>query len=216
MKEPVMSKVVTPVVSSTIVLNAQVEQFANQYRLCIQKTASAILELANVVFSAREELTKKQFKEFRQAIGADSSKDSYINKLCVIAENQSRFASIQEKLPASYTTLYNLAKIDAESFAKVIDAQIISPQMTAVRLSQCLKISTVSAKSKIISTPQKKCVRFTLDLQNIDDSFALNVISEINEVCEKFLIQVECTIDPVNAYFSEQTQSEVYEERLAA
>lgn len=216
MKETAMSNVVAPVVSSTVVLNAQVEKFVSQYRLCIQKTASAILELANVVFTAKNELSNKQFKEFRQEIGADSSKDSYIKKLCVIAENQTRFTSIQDKLPASYTTLYNLAKIDTESFAKVIDAQIISPQMTAVRLSQCLNMSTVSAKSKITSTPRKQCVRFALDLQNIDDSVALKVIAEVNEVCEKYLIQVECVIDPVNAYFSEQSQNEIYEERLAA
>jgi hypothetical protein len=216
MKEPVMSKVVAPVVSSTIVLSAEVAKFANQYRLCIQKTASAILELANVVFTAKNELTRIQFSEFRQAIGADSSKDSYIKKLCVIAENQSRFATIQEQLPASYTTLYNLAKIDTESFAKVLDAQIISPQMTAVRLSQCLNMSAVSAKSKLTSTPQKQCVRFALDLQNIDDCVALKVIAEIDEVCEKYQIQVECVIDPVNAHITEQSQNEVYEERLAA
>jgi hypothetical protein len=203
MKETVVSKVVVPIVSSTIVLNAQVEKFASQYRLCVQKTAAAILELANVVFTAKNELTPKQFKEFRQEIGADFSKDSYIKKLCVIGENQTRFATIQDKLPASYTTLYNLAKIDTDSFAKVIDAQIISPQMTAMRLSQCLKMSTVSAKSKITSTHQKQHVQFALDLKNIDDSVALKVITEIYEVCEKYLIKVDCAIDPVNAYFTE-------------
>lgn len=205
MKEPFMSTstVVAPVVSSTVVLNAQVEKFTNQYRLCIQKTASAILELANVVFTAKKKLTPKQFKEFRQKIGADPSKDSYIKKLCVIGENQTRFATIQDKLPASYTTLYNLAKIDTDSFAKVNDAQIISPQMTAMRLSQCLKMSSVSAKSKITSTHQKQCVQFSLDLENINDSIALKIIAEINELCEKYLIQVVCVSDPVNAYFTE-------------
>jgi hypothetical protein len=215
MKETAMSNVVAPVVS-TVVLNAQVEKFANQYRLCIQKTASAILELACVVKTAKDELSVKQFKEFRLEIGADSSKDSYIKKLCVIAENQTRFVSIQDALPASYTTLYNLAKIDSESFAKVINAHIISPQMTAMRLARCLNMRTVSAKSKLTTTPQKHCVRFSIYLQNIDDSVALKVIAEINKVCEKYLIQVECVIDPVNAHFSDQSQSEVYEERLAA
>jgi hypothetical protein len=216
MKEFAMSNVVISTVSDTVVVNNQVEIFANQYRMCINKTASAILELASVVFNAREELTKNQFKEFRQKIGADSSKDSYINKLCVIAENQSRFAAIRDQLPASYTTLYNLAKIDNQTFAKVIDAQIISPQMTAVRLSQCLNMSTVSAKSKITSTSKKQCIRFMLDLQNIENSIALKVISEVNQVCEKFLIHVEVEIDPMNAYFSEKFQSEFYDERFSA
>jgi len=216
MKETAMSNVVAPAVSTTVVLNAQVEMFTNQYRLCIQKTASAILKLANVVFTAENKLSKPQFKEFRQAIGADSSKDSYIRKLCVIGKNQSRFASIQDKLPASYTTLYNLAKIDTDSFAKVIDAQIISPQMTAIRLAKCLNLSKVIAKSKSIKKPTKEHIQFTLDLKHIDNKVALKVISEINGVCEKYMIQVECVIDPDNAYFTSQSQNEVYEERLAA
>lgn len=201
---------------SNVTVNAQVEKFANQYRMCINKTASAILELANVVFNARGELTKKQFKEFRQSIGADSSKDSYINKLCVIAENQSRFAAIHDKLPASYTTLYNLAKLDTETFAKVSDAQIISPQMTAVRLTQCLNMSSVSAKSKTTLKSRKQCVRFTLDLENIDNLIALQVISEINQVCEKFFIHIETAIEPMNSHFSEQSHGEIYEERFSA
>ena len=89
-----------------ITYSNKVSELANEYSVCITKTASSILELANVVYRAKEDLSKDEYELFRIQINADESKDSYLKKLCCIAQKASRLDSIKEKLPAAYTTLY--------------------------------------------------------------------------------------------------------------
>ena len=210
-----MSSIVKPEVN-VVVSQEKVLTFVERYRLSVKKTAESILELANVVYSAKTELSKDEFIQFRVEIDADASKDSYIKKLCVIASNASRFEPIKDKLPASYTTLYALANIDQSKFDEVLEKNIISPRMTAIRLAKCVTMSNVIAKSKLNRSALKQCIRFNLDLENIEDSIALKVIEEVKSVCEKFDIYFNCTIDPVNTNFKDDAQDVVFDERLAA
>ena len=76
-----MTNIATPmtlVSQDSVASTAKIEQFISEYRMRVQKTATAILELANVVYSASTSLSKSEFESFRNAIGADKSKDSYI------------------------------------------------------------------------------------------------------------------------------------------
>ena len=69
-----------------IIQSKKVSELANEYSVCITKTASSILELANVVYRAKADLSDEEFELFRLEIKADKSKDSYIKKLCCIAQ----------------------------------------------------------------------------------------------------------------------------------
>ncbi len=148
MKETFMSNVVIPFSPSTVVMNSQVEKFATQYRLCVQKTAIAILELAKVVGDAKRELSKDLFVEFREAIGANASKDTYIKKLLCIAKASARFTSISDRLPPSYTTLYSLSQMKDDVFKKISTDDVISPEMTARTLVNYLKMKRVVVSAK--------------------------------------------------------------------
>lgn len=198
------------------VTSKKVFSFVERYRLSVKKTAESILELADVVYCAKTELTKEEFNQFRIAIDADASKDSYIKKLCVIASNSKRFEPIKDRLPASYTTLYALAKIEQSSFDEVLHKKIISPRMTAARLSKCVKMSAIVSRAKVARTTHKQCVRFTFDLENIDDSVALKFIAEVKCLCEKFDVYLDCTIDPTAVHFRDKVQDVVFDARLAA
>jgi hypothetical protein len=184
MKETVMSKVVTPVVSSTIVLNAQVEKFATQYRLCIQKTAAAILELANIVGDAKRDLSKELFIEFREEIGANASKDSYIKKLICIANASARLNSLSDKLPPSYTTLYTLSKMPDDAFTQVCEDNLISPRMTALTLSPYTDKKSASTAIDVL-----------LSFKNVSDSEKLIAYNQIQKICSKFNIELKSKIN---------------------
>ena len=206
---------VTPVSQDSVVTNTNIEQFVNQYHMCIQKTASVILELANIVYNAKNTLDDSEFQQFRDAIGADKFKDSYIRKLICIAKHSARFNPLSQKLPPNYTTLYSLSKLREDKFQKVIDANIISPDMTAKSLNHFLKIShtTVSAKKK---SKKGICISFTLDLQSIDMTTASKLFKEIDALCNEFHIFYECDIDPNHDWRSAYLQNEVFEEKLVA
>jgi hypothetical protein len=183
MKETVMSKVVAPVVSSTIVLNAQVEKFASQYRLCIQKSAAAVLELANVVGDAKRDLSKELFIEFREAIGANASKDTYIKKLLRIANASARLSALSDKLPPSYTTLYALSKMSADVFTQVCEDDVISPCMTALTLSPYNDKKSTSTVLDIL-----------LSFKNVSKSDRLIAYNQIQAICSQFNIELKSKI----------------------
>ena len=215
MKETFMSNVVVPFSPSTVVINSQVEKFATQYRLCIQKTAIAILELAKVVGDAKKELSKELFVEFREAIGANASKDTYIKKLLCIAKASARFTSISERLPPSYTTLYSLSQMKDDVFKKISTDDVISPEMTARTLVNYLKMKRVVVSAKKIRQ-NNQCVTFILDLKNIEKNTAVNVLKEIEKVCKSFFITYECSIDSSSSYQFLSPQDLIYEEKIAA
>ena len=184
MKETAMSNVVAPAVSTTVVLNAQVEMFANQYRLCVQKTASAILELASVVVSAEEALSKSNFKLFLIEIGANESKKSFITKLKLIAKKSARFIDIQNKLPPSYTTLYSLSQMTDEKFALLLQDDVISPRMTALTLSPYLNKKSNSTDLEVL-----------LSFKNVLESDKFIAYKKIQDICTQFKIELKSKID---------------------
>jgi hypothetical protein len=215
MKETFMSNVVIPFSPSTVVINSQVEKFATQYHLCVQKTAIAILELAKVVGDAKRELSKELFVEFREAIGANASKDTYIKKLLCIAKASARFTSISDRLPPSYTTLYSLSQMKDDVFKKISTDDVISPEMTARTLVNYLKMKRVVVSAKKIRQ-NNQCVTFILDLKNIEKNTAVNVLKEIEKVCKSFFITYECSIDNSSSYQFLSPQDLIYEEKIAA
>ena len=171
---------VTPVSQDSVANAAKIEQFVCDYRMCVQKTASAILELANVVNSAFTSLSKSEFDSFRDAIGADKSKDSYIKKLKCIAQKSARFNAISDKLPPSYTTLYTLSQLNDATFIQVCSDNVIAPNMTALALT-----SYVDKKSN------KNDSDIVLSFKNLSNDVKYLAFFEIQAVCKKFNIELK-------------------------
>lgn len=177
------------------VLSAAVTNFVTRYRLSVRKTATSILELANVVYDAKNSLNDNDYEKFRVAIEADSKKDSYLKKLCKIAENSKRFESIKELLPSSYTTLYALAQLPDETFNSICNEDLISPRMTATQLCAFAK-STSNIKSVAVSKSCKNLQNFsfTVDFENITKHQTRRFLKRIRDLCIENGAQVDFEI----------------------
>jgi hypothetical protein len=156
------------------VVTVRIQEFADKYNLCVQKTASAIVELANVVGNAKRSLTKDEFTIFRSAIGAGKSKDSYIKKMICISDASARFAQMLDKLPANYTTLYTLSSLKKDVFEQVVADDVISPRMTALTLSKYLD------KKKV------KYIEIGLTFKNVKQSEMYKAFTALTKMCEKY------------------------------
>ena len=180
MKVNIMTKITTPAEANPVVITANVIAFVDQYKVSVRKTAESILELANVVYNAENALSKVDFTCFREQIGADKSKDSYIKKLRVIAKASARLNEFRGSLPASYTTLYTLSSLSEEIFTQVVADDVINPQMTANALSKYIVTD---------STPNDCLV--TLNLKSLKDFEKNRALLAIESVCEKFKIELK-------------------------
>jgi hypothetical protein len=176
-----MSKIKSTATLFPVPINPKVEEYASQYRLCIKKTAASILELACVVGEAKEDLSIEEFKKFRLSIGAPPSKDSYIKKLLKIANSSVRLSSVSDSLPPSYTTLYELAKMPSDSFQKVCNDKVLSPDMTAKMLTPY-----VAKHGGSIATANEVVLVF----KNVAQTEKLDALKHLQELCNKFKIEL--------------------------
>jgi hypothetical protein len=165
------------------VLSPKIEDYVCKYRLCVKKTAANILELADVVNSACRDLSKSDFNLFRNAIGADKSKDSYIKKLKVIGGKIARLNEISDKLPPNYTTLYALSQLDDDTFTQVLHDDLITPAMTAFTLA-----------SYAYKKSMKNIPRIILSFKNLSVTDQSIAFTEIQSVCNKFNIDFKSNI----------------------
>jgi hypothetical protein len=170
-----------------IIQSKKVSELANEYSVCITKTASSILELANVVFRANTDLNKEEYELFRVQINAGKSKDSYLRKLHRIAQKASRLDSIKEKLPAAYTTLYALTQLTDAEFQQAIAEDAISPDLIASDLS---KFKTKSTKQVATSTNL-----VSLSLQSASSLDMKKVLTELEKLCTTYSIKFKCNYD---------------------
>lgn len=154
--------------------------FANQYRVCVQKTASAILDLANVVYQAKKELNRDEYLAFRESIGADKSKESYLKKLNVIAEHSARFLNIRDQLPPNYTTLYALTQVSETVFDRMINDQAITSEM---------KASVIDKYKTVIKSRNVRVVY--LSFKNVAVAQQAIALDEIRKVCKKYKIDMK-------------------------
>jgi len=177
-----MSKIKSTATFFPVAINPKIEEYASQYRLCIKKTAASILELACVVGEAKKDLSYEEFIKFRLSIGAPPSKDSYIKKLLKIGNSSSRLSSVSDSLPPNYTTLYELAKMPSDSFQKVRNDGVLSPDMTAKTLSPYLD------KTESSNALANEAV---LVFKNVAPTQRIDALKNLQELCNKFKIELK-------------------------
>ena len=174
-----MSKIKSTATLLSVAINPKIDDYASQYRLCVKKTAASILELACIVREAKDDLSCDEFAKFRLSIGAPPSKDSYIKKLLKIANSSARLSLVSDCLPPNYTTLYELAKMPSDSFQKVCNDKVLSPDMTAKILSPY-----ISKKGTISMTANESVLVFN----NVASTQTLDALKNLQELCNKFKI----------------------------
>ena len=91
------------------------ERFLSQYSLFAIKTAQSTVEMCRVVFEAKEELSREEFSEFCTDIG-HKGEDSTVRKYLAIGAAYERLIQYADKLPNSWTSIYTILQIPAETF----------------------------------------------------------------------------------------------------
>ena len=91
------------------------EQLVSDYSLFAVKTAQSSVEMCRVVFEAKEELSKEEFSNFCTDIGRKKT-DPTIRKFYAIGAAYERLIQYADKLPNSWTSIYTILQIPAETF----------------------------------------------------------------------------------------------------
>ena len=104
--------------------------FVDDYMKYAKKAAENFIKLGQTLNEAKANLAPKHFTQFCKEIGL-VEKGPAARKLSKIGEMAGRFDPYLSKMPAASSTVYKLAILDDEEFARVVESDRFSPIMTA-------------------------------------------------------------------------------------
>lgn len=161
MTYPTQDNAVTLVQNGTEIMSKKLCDYIDRYRSFAKQTAQSFIGLAKTLAEAKSTLNPVEFNSFCQNINLDS-KGSTFKKILKIGQESVRFEPVLEMLPNSWTTIYELAKLDSEKFTNIYEMNILNPLMTAAELKAAINGSTKEQEKVKNLDPD-----FTLKLYNL-------------------------------------------------
>lgn len=112
--------------SNTVVVTANVIEYADKFKSFALKTAESIIEMGKVVYDAKNSLSDTEFETFCHQVGY-KCESSTIRKLNVIGKQYNILLSRSGSLPSAWTTMYHIARLTAEQIDEKINEGVITP-----------------------------------------------------------------------------------------
>lgn len=135
-----------------------ISEWAKKINVAWRKSVSDFLDLAALCAQADKAVKK-------------SGRDELIKKLCfhptafskfVTIGNDSRLKGIRDQLPAKYSIIYSIAKLDDKKFRSAIEKGVINPR---VQRSEIRALASPPAEAEKGDTPEPKITFESLKAQ---------------------------------------------------
>ena len=159
-----MTKAIVNSSNNNIIINKQVTEYAEQFKVQIKKTAEGVLEMARVVYNAKQ-LGSADFEVFCHEIGFKSD-SSTIRKLKSIGEKSQFLLSCSKSLPTSWTTLYQISRLTNEVIEQKINEGVITPTLDGKGLAARLGLAEPTPP-KTVPKGTESTMNFSVDIDLI-------------------------------------------------
>ena len=174
--------------TESVINSPEVIGYADTFKTYFIKTAENILEMAKVVFTAKEKLGKNQFRQFTYLIGFDPT-SSTLKKLQAIGKNYEVLSKNISALPANWTTLYEIVQLPEDKFIAAIDKGVITPNVLGKdvkALSENANAPKVSGSKAPNGTNEDKTsgYRLTVRLSSSPDKKTIDKLRKIIAECK--------------------------------
>lgn len=175
-------------------------ELVESFKKFARKTAEGVLEMASTVFTASKLERESEYVRFCELIGLQHN-GSTIKKLRMIGEKYEFLLANVEKLPSSWTTLYEISKLTAEEIESHIDKGFIHANMRGEDLKALLgkpqkAVQTLAVPQKVpngtASTPD---LGFRVRLPKSPDQNTVNRIRSLLEELKSLKAEVQVGTD---------------------
>jgi hypothetical protein len=186
-----MSK--SPIVSLDLTIDSPaIPQLVSRFHTFASKTVEGILEMGRVVYEASQ-LKKSEFARFCELVDLDR-KESTVAKLKTIGEKYEFLLAHSSKLPANWTTVYEVARLTEEKISALIENGVIKTTLVAQELNDALgkarKPSTTKLGAASEFAPQEG-LGFRVRLSNTPDESTASRIRELVRELRSLKLEVE-------------------------
>jgi len=117
------------------------ERFFSDYSKFAVKTAQSTVEMCRVIFEAKKSLEKSEYTSFLKDVG-HKSEDSTIRKYLAIGERYDDLIAATNLLPSSWTSIYVITQIPAESFMAMVATGESMAHLTGAELKRLKSVNS--------------------------------------------------------------------------
>jgi hypothetical protein len=136
------------------------ERFYSEYSKFAVKTAQSTVEMCRVVYEAKKTLEKSEYESFLKDVGR-TTEDSTIRKYLAIGERYDDLIAHTNLLPASWTSIYEITQLPAESFMAMVTLGESMANLTGAQLKRLKGVNARnnSVKSTVPAMPSTNVKR---------------------------------------------------------
>jgi hypothetical protein len=175
-------------------VNEPLVPYIEQYKQFAKVGAEGIIDQCFTLVKAEDDLSKKNFRRFCEELKLSPESSTY-RKLKKIGEAADRLKGVADRVPNSWTTLYQLAKLEREVFDRVLTSGQLHPAMTAQELAVAI------SGQKDISVHY--VVR--IDLDKVTDGIRIEALSKMKELAASYGAKIDAS-KPLDALEREWTE----------
>ena len=124
------------------------ERFYSEYSKFAVKTAQSTVEMCRVVYEAKKSLDKSEYASFLQDIGR-KTEDSTIRKYLAIGERYDDLIAYTNLLPSSWTSIYEITQLPAESFMAMV---AMGESMANLTGADIKRLKSVNSSDKTVDS----------------------------------------------------------------
>lgn len=198
-----MNEITTTTFVNVEIIDAEVTAYVKRFKMSMKQTAESILDMGNTIYEACRYLGEVPLEQFCDQIGLNST-DAMFKKLKKIGENHARLEANVKELPNTWTTIYKLAQITDDEFNKVVDANILSPYVTAKEINNCLG-KTKTRKEDTETTSNS----ITISFAEVNVANAALLVAKIDELKQEFNFELQVPFELKNQIFVYKHAQEV-------
>jgi hypothetical protein len=173
--------------------------YANQVNELFINSACSILNIANVFVQAKHDLSKTDFDDFLK-LTKYAEKSSSVRKWLRIGNAYVRLAPLADRLPPNWSTIYKLSTLKANELDALIEAHVISRNMTAKDIDAELKPKRQVPVIQIVLEfdASVDAVSFEQDYQTVMKSLPLNFcVIKLSKDADVLLQQASVAVQPL-------------------
>jgi hypothetical protein len=173
--------------------------YANQVNELFINSACSILNIANVFVQAKHDLSKTDFDDFLK-LTKYSEKSASVRKWLRIGDAYVRLAPLADRLPPNWSTIYKLATLKANELDALIEANVLSRNMTAKDIDAELKPKRKVPIIQIVLEfdASVDAISFEQDYQTVVQSLPLNFcVINVSKDAEVLRQQASVAVQPL-------------------
>ena len=160
------------------------DQYVRRYQESTKSAIEGILNMGEAVYEIytkfkSKELSDSDLEYFCKSVNLDP-KGSSFRKYKSIGRNSDKFRLYMDRLPSTFSVLYEMATLDADDFERFVVRTSFSKEITLEHLKKMMNKSSVLAKNKLLNPPSLRSKPLALSrVINKINRFEISIVRDL-------------------------------------